>query len=186
MKAKINVTFFPNGNVEMLRISIYEELWKDYRAFAGRAEKMREKGTPKAEFLARRYERTAALSLFAFLSGVVDHWLKELERKGVVFGGSQNLSDKCDFLFRAVCRPPFAGTAAAYELCRVKTYISRYERDGLALLEHIDGKTLQEMEREMDAYLSFIEKAAALKRFPAPDESTTAFMDRLSTWVKRG
>ena len=39
MKAKINVTVFQNGDVDILQASVYEELWKDYKAFKGRAQR---------------------------------------------------------------------------------------------------------------------------------------------------
>ena len=33
MKAKIDVTIFHNGDMDILHASIYEELWKDYCTF---------------------------------------------------------------------------------------------------------------------------------------------------------
>lgn len=37
MKAKIDVTIFKNGDMDILQASIYEELWKDYCTFKQRA-----------------------------------------------------------------------------------------------------------------------------------------------------
>lgn len=70
MKAKIDVTIFKNGDMDILQASIYEELWKDYCTFKQRAVMQQEKETKKGIFLSRRYYRAALLSLFTFLKAL--------------------------------------------------------------------------------------------------------------------
>ena len=65
MKAKIDVTIFHNGDMDILHASIYEELWKDYCTFKKRAAMQQDKGTKKGTFLAGRPSCPCSLSLKA-------------------------------------------------------------------------------------------------------------------------
>ena len=101
----------------------------------------------KGEFFARRYERAALLTLFAFLEGVVDRWLKEaVAAAGAEPVGLTALSDKCRYLTQLACLPPFRGIT--YDAARLLTFTGRYEQADLALLEHVDGSLLQAIEDE--------------------------------------
>lgn len=181
MKAKINVTVFQNGDVDILQASVYEELWKDYRAFKSRALRYHEKGSAKGEFLARRYERAALLSLFAFFEGVVDRWLKEAAMTAEENKAAPAcLTDKCRALTRTVTMPPFGGSACNTE--RLLTFTGRYEQSDVALLEHVDGAVLQDIEDEIDAYLSCIERLTGFARFPGLSAGTAALMETIGTW----
>lgn len=98
MKAKIDVTIFHNGDMDILHASIYEELWKDYCTFKKRAAMQQDKGTKKGTFLARRYYRAALLSLFAFFEGVLNSWVKTVIQERQEFAGveRQDTLKKCD------------------------------------------------------------------------------------------
>lgn len=181
MKAKINVTVFQNGDVDILQASVYEELWKDYKAFKGRARRHHEKDSAKGEFFARRYERAALLTLFAFLEGVVDRWLKEAAAAADTEPvGLPTLSDKCRHLTQLACLPPFRGIT--YDAARLLTFTGRYEQADLALLEHIDGSLLQAIEDEADEYMTFIERATGFTRFPHLNAGTAAIMETIGSW----
>ena len=181
MKAKINVTVFQNGDVDILQVSVYEELWKDYKAFKGRALRHHEKGSAKGEFFAKRYERAALLTLFTFLEGVVDRWLKDAALAvGTEIAETAALSDKCRLLKQIACLPPFQGIS--YDAVRFLTFTERYEQTDLALLEHIDGSLLQTIEDEIDEYLAFIERATGFSRFPRLNAGTAAIMENIGAW----
>ena len=94
MKAKIDVTIFHNGDMDILHASIYEELWKDYCTFKKRAAMQQEKGTKKGTFLARRYYRAALLSLFAFFEGVLNNWIKTIIQERQEFAGVERQEDR--------------------------------------------------------------------------------------------
>ena len=181
MKAKIGVTVFQNGDVDILKASVYEELWKDYRAFKGRAARYHEKNSAKGEFLARRYERAALLALFAFFEGVVDRWIKEVEREThIPMSMPDVLTDKCRLLSRRVCLPPFCGITC--DMDRLLPFIERYEQPDVSMMEHVDGDILQDIEAAVDEYLSFIERSTGFSRFPALSASTEALMETIGTW----
>lgn len=88
MKAKIDVTIFKNGDMDILQASIYEELWKDYCTFKQRAVMQQEKETKKGIFLSRRYYRAALLSLFTFFEGVINNWIKTIIQDRPEFSGA--------------------------------------------------------------------------------------------------
>ena len=71
MRSKIGITFFRNGNVNIYDATLSEELWHDYKAFAQLAAVKKQKDTRQGEWAARRYERAAALSLYAFFEIVL-------------------------------------------------------------------------------------------------------------------
>ena len=98
MKAKIDVTIFKNGDMDILQASIYEELWKDYCTFKQRAVMQQEKETKKGIFLSRRYYRAALLSLFTFFEGVINNWIKTIIQDRPEFSGTaeQQTLKKCD------------------------------------------------------------------------------------------
>ncbi|AXL22288.1 hypothetical protein [Megasphaera stantonii] len=181
MKAKINVTVFQNGDVDILQASVYEELWKDYKAFKERARRHHEKDSAKGDFFARRYERAALLTLFTFLEGVVDRWLKEAAAAaGAEPVGLPKLSDKCRYLTQLACLPPFRGIT--YDAARLLTFTGRYEQADLALLEHVDGSLLQTIEDAVDEYMTFIERVTGFTRFPHLNAGTAAIMETIGSW----
>ena len=98
MKAKIDVTIFKNGDMDILQASIYEELWKDYCTFKQRAVMQQEKETKKGIFLSRRYYRAALLSLFTFFEGVINNWIKTIIQDRPEFSSTaeQQTLKKCD------------------------------------------------------------------------------------------
>ena len=110
MKAKIDVTIFKNGDMDILQASIYEELWKDYCTFKQRAVMQQEKETKKGIFLSRRYYRAALLSLFTFFEGVINNWIKTIIQDRPEFSGTaeQQTLKKCDAVIEYCffCRIP--------------------------------------------------------------------------------
>ena len=63
-------------------------------------------------------------------------------------------------------------------------YINRYEQHDLALIEHIDGQTLDAIETAMDEYFCYVEALTGLKRLPKPNQSTTGLVGRIGGLVK--
>ena len=66
VKTKFGVTIFSNGDMDILKESLPEDLWRDYQFFCKKADSHRHKQSPKASLLVRRYERTAIITLFTF------------------------------------------------------------------------------------------------------------------------
>lgn len=184
MKAKIDVTIFKNGDMDILHASIYEELWKDYETFQKRAALQEAKKTKKGRFLARRYYRAALLSLFAFFEGVLNNWVRVIISERSEYDGTQRKGtlQKCDAVveycfFCSYTKRP--GTFVS-----LYGYINRYEQHDLSLIEHIDGKTLSAIELSMDEFFCYVEAMTKLRRFPKPNKSTTGLVDRLGGMVK--
>lgn len=184
MKSKIDVTIFHNGDIDMLRASIYEELWKDYRNFKRRASVQHEKGTKKSHFLAQRYERAAVLSLYAFFEGVIDNWLGIISKSNAEYEGLEGvgLEEKCRHILRYCFFQTY--TKADLDFSRLWDLIDRYEQHDLSLLEHADVNLLTDIEQEVETYFHFVESMTALKRFPPVDRSTDHIMDSLGGMVK--
>lgn len=185
MKAKIDVTIFKNGDMDMLHASIYEELWKDYQALYRRAQFHSEKGTAKGLYLAKRYERAALLSLFAFFEGVVDNWMSQLIRTYPDEYGQTDMDGiipKCDAILGYCFFCTY--TKEQHDVTSLYDMIKRFEGHDVALLEHVDSQVLSKAEALMNAYFSYVEAITPLRRFPVPDESTVGLMDRLGNLVK--
>ncbi len=184
MKAKIGVTVFQNGDMDILQASIYEEVWNDYQALRRRAGKMRAKGTEKGVFLSRRYERSALLCLYAFFEGVVDSWTKQLICRGNMAEEAENdpVCVKCRLLADAAYGNAYAGRRKDFS--HLEACISRYEQHDLAFLEYVDAETLEDVEVHMNEYLTVIEKLTGLCRFPEPAPSTEELMNSLGGMVK--
>lgn len=184
MKSKIDVTIFHNGDLHILRASIYEELWKDYSTFCQRASMQADKGTAKGNFLARRYERAALLSLYAFFEGVVDAWLGCISRDNAAYEGleSVDLEEKCCHILRYCFSQ--TNTKAELDFSRLWNFIKRYEQHDLSLLEHIDRTILTDIEQDIDMYFHFVESMTCLQRFPPADASTNHIVDSLGGMVK--
>ncbi|MCH4167514.1 MAG: hypothetical protein LKF74_00815 [Megasphaera sp.] len=184
MKSKIDVTIFHNGDLHILRASIYEELWKDYSTFRRRASMQASKGTEKGTFLARRYERAALLSLYAFFEGVVDTWLGSISRDNAAYEGLEtvDLEEKCRHILRYCFLQTY--TKADLDFSRLWEFLKRYEQHDLSLLEHIDMTVLTDMEQDVDMYFHFVESMTTLKRFPPADASTDHIVDSLGGMVK--
>lgn len=184
MKAKIDVTIFHNGDMDILHASIYEELWKDYCTFKKRAAMQQEKGTKKGTFLARRYYRAALLSLFAFFEGVLNNWIKTIIQERQEFAGveRQDTLKKCDAMVEYCFFCSYTKRPGTF--CSLYGYIDRYEQHDLALIEHIDGQTLGRIETAMEEFFCYVEAMTALRRFPKPNESTTGLVSRLGGMVK--
>lgn len=184
MKAKFNITIFHNGDMDILHRSIYEELWKDYCCFKKRVVHLDDKGTQKSHYLARRYERAALLSLFAFFEGVVDYWMGAIGRENADYAGLEqaDLSEKCRQILRYCFLQSY--TKAQYDFATLYGYIDRFERHDLALLEYVDSEALDAMEGEMETYFCFVETMTGLQRFPQPDASTDNLVQSIGTIVK--
>ncbi|WP_301859413.1 hypothetical protein [uncultured Megasphaera sp.] len=182
MKSTFNVTVFKNGDMDILRISVYEELWKDYRAFKKRAALQREKGTVKGDFLARRYERSALLSLYAFFEGVVCRWFQQICRDDPSQPQPEDLAEQCRVILAYSQARGHGGPVCS--LARLETHISRYEQPDVAVLEYVDSRTLQSIEDSMNEFLSCVEGATGMTRFPQPEKSTADLVDSLGGIVK--
>lgn len=74
LKTKFGVTIFSNGDMNIVKESLQEDLWRDYQFFCKKADSHRHKQSPKANLLVCRYERTAVITLFTFFSAVLDSW----------------------------------------------------------------------------------------------------------------
>ena len=165
MKAKIDVTIFHNGDMDILHASIYEELWKDYCTFKKRA-------------------AMALLSLFAFFEGVLNNWIKTIIQERQEFAGveRQDTLKKCDAMVEYCFFCSYTKRPGTF--CSLYGYINRYEQHDLALIEHIDGQTLGRIETAMEEFFCYVEAMTALRRFPKPNESTTGLVSRLGGMVK--
>lgn len=75
MKSKIGITVFSNGDMDILQASLWEDLWNDYVFYRKKSHHQSEKGTKKGEFLARRYERAACLTLYEWFDAIVSRWI---------------------------------------------------------------------------------------------------------------
>lgn len=184
MKAKIDVTIFKNGDMDILQASIYEELWKDYCTFKKRAVMQQEKETKKGIFLARRYYRAALLSLFTFFEGVINNWVKTIIQARPEFAGTgdQAVLKKCDAVIEYCFFCSYTKHTGTFT--SLYGYINRYEQHDLALIEHIDGQTLEAIEMAMEEYFCYVEALTSLKRFPKPNQSTTGLVGRIGGLVK--
>jgi hypothetical protein len=170
--------------MDILRASVYEELWKDYSTFKRRASVQTDKGTEKGRFLARRYERAALLSLYAFFEGVVDNWMDKISQDQVEYQGLEQVSleEKCRHILRYCFFQTY--TRASLDFSRLWEFVQRYERHDLLLLEYVDHTVLTDLEQDIDAYFHFVESMTDLKRFPPADRSTNHIIDSLGGMVK--
>ena len=180
MKAKIDVTIFHNGDMD-IHASIYEELWKDYCTFKKRAAMQQDKEGPRRARSGPALLPNGLLSLFAFFEGVLNSWVKTViqERQGAGVERQDTLKNAQVrrhggiLLFLLYTKRP--GT-----FCSLYGYINRYEQHDLALIEHIDGQTLGQIETAMEEFFCYVEAMTALRRFPKPNESTTGLVSRSS------
>ena len=173
MKAKIGITIFGSGDVDILRNSIHEDLWRDYRFFFKKAAAHAAKGHKKNKLLAQRYERAAAMSLYTFFTSVVMTWLSRLGQSEDV-RSVPSLCTLYDVLMRAVF-----GTAAHTEFTHLRALLCRYDQNVPALLENHNEDSLQDMENSICEFLGYIEAHSDLRRFPPVETSTTGVMEEL-------
>ena len=143
-----------------------------------------DKGTKNGTFLARRYYRAALLSLFAFFEGVLNSWVKTVIQERQEFAGveRQDTLKKCDAMVEYCFFCSYTKRPGTF--CSLYGYINRYEQHDLALIEHIDGQTLGQIETAMEEFFCYVEAMTALRRFPKPNESTTGLVSRLGGMVK--
>lgn len=187
MKAKIDVTIFKNGDIDMLHASIYEELWKDYCSLKKRARMHEERNTKKGNYLCRRYQRVALLALFAFFEGVLDNWIHRLQQEYQEYQeyqhvGMTSLKEKCDAVLGYCFFCTY--TKRTQNFTELYDIIHRFEQHDVSLIEHINRDTLLKAETMIDAYLCYVEAMTTLRRFPKPDKSTTGLMNKLGGLVK--
>lgn len=179
MKSKIDVTIFQNGDMDILHASIYNELWKDYETFKNRALRQQEKGTPKGDFLAKRYERTALQSLYTFFTCVVEAWMGQIsmhhrEYTSIAHG---TLQEKCDAILEYAFLCTYTDTD--YDGTKLNEYVRRYEQHDIALMEYVTYDMLSDLEGKMTTFFTLVEALTKLKRFPKPDKSTTELVNAI-------
>ncbi|ERT61877.1 hypothetical protein [Megasphaera vaginalis (ex Srinivasan et al. 2021)] len=179
MKSKIDITVFDNGEAAIMKASLTGELWADYQAFARLAAKRREKNRFHAEKAARRYERVASLSLFAFYETVLHRWLPHFaEQVDVQAFIDKPLAEKS----RIVLLQVFPDAGKDQEFAHLWAILERYDLHNGAWLDALTGETLLDIAQSMDAFLSCIEQKSGLQRFPACEASTDTLVSKLSSF----
>lgn len=178
MKSRLDVTIFGNGDMHVWKQCIYAELWQDYLSMRHRAEEYWKKGTKKGDFLARRYERAAFLSLQNFFACVLERWMVQIEAVQVSRG---SLWEQCRVLLDRTCSPQ---TVAAYDFSCLHGQLEAAEHTS-AVLEQLDWEQLAAMEKAMDDFLSLIEQNTSLRRFPKVNHSSSSVVERLGSLFRR-
>lgn len=170
VKTKFGVTIFSNGDMDILKESLQEDLWRDYQFFCKKADSHRHKQSPKASLLVRRYERTAIITLFTFFSTVLDSWRI---RQGAASGVS--LSTACQDLLED-CRK---WSGKEEDFAHLLAIVNRYEENRQAVLENISEGTRCDIEKSMCAFLDYMEGQTDLRRFPEAASGTEGLMKHL-------
>lgn len=183
MRSKIGITFFRNGNVNIYDATLSEELWHDYKAFAQLAAVKKQKDTRQGEWAARRYERAAALSLYAFFEIVLRKWYAELKETCFCPYGAEALLFQTVRLLReyAVTR---GGRGQTYDIGHLQALLERYERHDGTVWEHANAEMLADSEKTFVSFLNYVETNTELKRFRSTGEQSKNLLDRLGKFLR--
>jgi len=171
LKTKFGVTIFSNGDMNIVKESLQENLWRDYQFFCKKADSHRHKQGPKANLLVCRYERTAVITLFTFFSAVLDSWRI---RQGTA-GSVVSLTAACQ-AFLEDCRK-WSGKQADFS--HLLAILGRYDQNRQALLETVSEESRCDIEKSMCAFLDFMEGQTDLRRFPEAASGTEGLMNHL-------
>lgn len=169
MKAKVGITIFSNGNMDILKGSLQEDLWQDYCFYYKKAEAHRKKNSKKSLFLMKRYERAACLALFEFFTCVLSAWLS-------------CPGQKTGIDFRTACRMILRQhdlDDEAADFSHLYNLLERYERSRQALLENLSNQALLDMQESIENYLDYVEAFTELHRFPGTADGTEGVMKQL-------
>ena len=169
MKSKIGITVFSNGDMDILQASLWEDLWNDYVFYRKKSHHQSEKGTKKGEFLARRYERAACLTLYEWFDAIVSRWIWETSGHHALEGAPLLL--KCQRLLML--------TKKEEEFSHLFGFLQRVDVNRQVLLETINDDRLDDMEASFCHYISYIETSTTLTRFPEQGKNSKGLLASL-------
>ncbi|WP_075572357.1 hypothetical protein [Colibacter massiliensis] len=178
MRTKIGITFFGDGNMEIHDVSLAEELRHDYESFIKLAAVKRSKGTARGERSARRYTRAAALALYTSFRLILNRWYDEVMiGRFRVPANERSLEATVAALHEYVRTASDASREEAFS--RLKGLVARYENSGGAVLEHLSEAAVKDAAEMMDAYLTYMEETAGLRRFPKGGAASQTLLQKL-------
>lgn len=135
------------------------------------------------EWAARRYERAAALSLYAFFEIVLRKWYAELKETCFCPYGDEAPLFQTVRLLReyAVTR---GGRGQTYNIGHLQALLERYERHDGTAWEHANAEMLADSEKTFVSFLNYVETNTELKRFRSTGEQSKNLLDRLGKFLR--
>ena len=173
---RITIEDKPNGSIEsvqILHVSILEDLWHDYLHFKKQAKS-------NSLFRQKRYLRAAILVLVAYLEGVVNRWYnnwlvdqgesdREIERRirmTKIYSKCKQLTDQ------AVLKDPSIKQPSLDKVKNLRNELAHLQvsRD-FAIFDELTLAVLDDSEKKIVDWLDMVSKALGTERHPDTKES---------------
>jgi len=184
----IQVTVTPEGDTEQVVLNAREDLKHDCEFFIMEAKKYSPEG--EAQFMQQRFLRASLFLLFAYAESVVNGWLyrvleKRKEESRFDALERRSLDYKIDVLHDAISsggRKPTLGQAKKIRNLWVHTKPDSEEE----AYEHLSVSTVEHAASELESWMSAMETALGLERYPDSEKVAKEFADALGTITKSG
>lgn len=160
---KIRFTISEGGHIKQQTISILEDLLHDYQYSIEQALLYKEE--VDKEFLSKRYERMAFISLVTYLDGVINRWLKitldEAEWKKISHKSTSEKFEELDKLFELKKKKVFLISIDRY--LRNELIHFADEKD-FKIYDGINATRIMQLATRIDSWLDKVEKIIGIPR----------------------